>query len=112
MKIAVTSKGDTLESEVSDVFGRCEYFIIADVEDKEIKSFEAVENISAKQMGGAGISAAKAVAEKDVKSVLTGNLGPRAADIFKQFNIESYKASGIVKDALNAFIQGKLEKMG
>jgi len=111
MKIAVSSTGKELDSDVSNVFGRCPYFIIVEVEDKKITKTEAIENMSAKQRGGAGISAAQTVAEKGVKAVITGNIGPRASDVLRQFNIEVYNGSGAVKEALQKFIDGKLERI-
>ncbi|NOQ37996.1 hypothetical protein GQ472_03830 [archaeon] len=111
MKIAVSSTGKDLDSDVSSVFGRCPYFIIAEIEDEKIKAFEAVENTSADQTGGAGISAAKIVAEKDVNALISENVGPRALDVFRQFNIEIYSGSGSVNEALQGFIDDKLKKI-
>jgi len=111
MKIAVSSTGKDLNSEVDSVFGRCPYFIIAEIENKKITRVEAIKNISAEKMGGAGISAAQAVVEKGAKVIITGNIGPRASDVLRQFNIEVYNGSGIVKEALQKFIDGKLEKI-
>ncbi|MCK4525604.1 MAG: NifB/NifX family molybdenum-iron cluster-binding protein, partial [Candidatus Andersenbacteria bacterium] len=91
------------------VFGRCPYFLIVEIEDKKIQGFEAIENTSAKQMGGAGISAAQVVAEKDVDAIITGNIGPRALDVLGQFNIKIYNGSGSIDDVLQKFIDGKLE---
>ena len=110
MKVAVSSKGKDLESEVSEVFGRCPFFIIAEINDK-IENFEAFENKSANQVGGAGVTASQFVAEKDVKAVITGNIGPRALDIFRQFKIEVFKGSGQVKEVLQNFLENKLEKV-
>ncbi len=110
MKVAISSIGKDLNSEISSEFGRCPYFVILEIENKKIQGFEAIKNQSANQMGGAGISAAQAVAEKDVKAVISGNLGPRASDVLKQFNIEVYRGSGSIKEVLQKFIDGKLEK--
>ena len=41
MKIAFTSKGKTLQSEVDARFGRCPFFVIYDTETKEI---EVIDN--------------------------------------------------------------------
>ena len=108
MRIAVSSMGKTLDSEVADVFGRCAYFLI--IEDGEIK--EIVENISANQMDGAGISAAQLVAEKNVSAVIAGNIGPRALDVFKQFNIKVYKGAGPVKEVIEKLGKNELESVG
>jgi len=111
MKVAVTSMGKDTDSEVSPVFARCPYFIFAEIENKKIKKTEAIKNESAKQIGGAGISAAQSVAEKKVNSVITGNIGPRASMVLDRFNIKVYRSSGTVKEALLKFIENKLENI-
>jgi predicted Fe-Mo cluster-binding NifX family protein len=111
MKIAVSSTGKNLTDNVSEVFARCPYFVIAEIENGEIKRTEIIENKSTGQMGGAGISAAQFMAEKNVNAVITGNMGPRASDVLKQFNIEIYFGKGEIKNVLQKFIDGKLEKM-
>lgn len=110
MKIAISSKGKDVNSDVDSVFGRCSYFIIAKIEDKKVVKVETIENLGAKKTGGAGISAAQAVAEKGVIAVIAGNIGPRALDVIKQFNIKAYNGSGLVKEVLQKFIEGKLEE--
>jgi predicted Fe-Mo cluster-binding NifX family protein len=111
MKIAISATGETLEDNVSEVFARCPYFIIAEIENKEMKGFEAVKNESENQMGGAGISASQFLIEKNVNAVITGNVGPRADDVFKQFKVETYQSSGSIKEALDKFIKGELKKL-
>ena len=113
MKVAVASKGEEMENEVSEVFGRSPYFIFAEVEGKEIKKTEVIENKSLEQRGGVGISAAKLVAENGAEAVITGNIGPRAFSVLKQFNIEVYSKGKCksVKEALEEFIDGRLERI-
>lgn len=111
MKVAISSTGKDLNSNVSDVFGRCPYFVIAEIENNKIVKVEATENKSVNQRGGAGISAAQVVAEKNVKAVIAGNIGPRALDVLKQFNVEIYNGSGKVKEVLDKLIKNKLEKI-
>ncbi len=111
MRIAVSSTGKDLTSEVTYVFGRCPYFVIVDVEENKIKDFKSIENTSSKQTGGAGISAAQTVAEQKVNTVITGNLGPRASSVLKQFKIKTYKGSGSIKEVIDLFIENKLERI-
>jgi predicted Fe-Mo cluster-binding NifX family protein len=111
MKVAVSSTGKTIESNVDKVFARCPYFIIADVSpNEEIIVWNFVKNLSAQRMGGAGISAAQEVVEKDVKIVITGNVGPRALQVLKQFKIKIYIGKGKIIDVLNELSKGKLEE--
>jgi len=111
MKIAVSSTGKNIKSNVSDVFGRCPYFIIVEVEDQKIKKTEVIGNENVDQVGGAGISTAQLMAEKDVNVVITGNVGPRALDVLKQFGIEIYSGKGVIKEVLQEFIDRKLKKI-
>ncbi len=112
MKIAISSMDKTIAGSVSNVFGRCPYFIIAEIKNQKIERTEVVENTSTDQTSGAGISTAQLMAEKNVNAVITGNVGPRASDVLRQFNIEIYYGDGVIKKVLQEFIDGKLKKIG
>jgi predicted Fe-Mo cluster-binding NifX family protein len=111
MKIAISSMGENLESEVDTKFGRCPYFLIVEIEDKEVKNVKAIENTAAGQMGGAGITAAEIVANEKVDAVISANLGPRALSVFEQFGIKIYQGQGIIKDVIQKFIEGELTEI-
>jgi len=111
MKIAISATGKTLDDNVDQRFGRCPYFVIVEIEDKKIKEVKAIENIAAAQSGKAGISAAQTIAEEEAEAVITGNLGPNASDVLEQFEIKAYQSSGKIKDAVNEFIEGKLNEI-
>ncbi|MCK4552725.1 NifB/NifX family molybdenum-iron cluster-binding protein [Candidatus Pacearchaeota archaeon] len=108
MKIAVSSTGKDLESEIDARFGRCPYFLIVEIRNKEVKEVKAIENTAAAQMGGAGITAAEIVANKKVEAIITVNMGPRAFSVFEQFGIKIYQGQGKIKDVVQEFIDGKL----
>jgi predicted Fe-Mo cluster-binding NifX family protein len=110
MRIGISANGKNLEDTISEVFARCPFFIIAEIENGKIKSFKAVKNEAGGRAGGAGIFAAQLMAEKDVKAVITKNIGLRAFEVLKQFNIEVYQGEGEIKKAIEEFIQGKLKK--
>lgn len=110
MKVAISSTGQDLAGNVSEVFARCPYFIVAEIEDHKIKKTEVVKNEGEHQIGMAGVSTAQLMAEKNIEAVITGNVGPRALDVLNQFNIAIYLSKGSVQDALQSFIDGKLEK--
>jgi predicted Fe-Mo cluster-binding NifX family protein len=111
MKIAISSTGKNLESEVDARFGRCNYFLIVNVKDKKIKNFKAIENIAKAQMGGAGIRAGEIVAKEKVDVVITVNLGPRAFSVFEQFGIKIYQGNGKIKKVVQDFLNGKLKEL-
>ena len=104
MKICVTSEGDNLDSKVDPRFGRCQYFIIADI---DTLAFEAVQNPNTDSMGGAGIQSAQLIAEKEVKAVLTGNVGPNAFQTLQAANINVFTGvSSSVKEAVEKYKKG------
>jgi len=63
MKVAVTSAGEGLDAEVDPRFGRCNQFVVVDIDEMKAESFP---NESALATGGAGIQAAQKVAELGV----------------------------------------------
>ncbi len=106
MKIAVTSTGPSLDSQVDPRFGRCQYFIVIDTDTMD---WEAIENGNASLRGGSGIQAGQLMAQKDVKAVLTGNCGPNAFQTLSAANIEIYTgAAGLVRDAVERYKAGQL----
>jgi MinD superfamily P-loop ATPase len=100
MKIAVTSTGNSLDSEVDARFGRAAYFLVVDTETMD---FECIGDEALSASGGAGISAAKTVVDSGAKAVLTGNCGPNAARTLSAAGVKLYAGvSGAVKDAIEA----------
>jgi predicted Fe-Mo cluster-binding NifX family protein len=107
MKICVSSSGTNLESQIDPRFGRCPYFIIVD---SDTMKFEALSNSNISAMHGAGIGAAQMVANKGVKVVITGNVGPNAYQVLSNTGIKIITGvMGIVKDAIEKFKSGQLE---
>ena len=111
MRIAISSEGESTFSYIDQRFGRCKYFVIVDLEGKKVKETESVENKGAIQGHGAGIKAAQQIAELNVDSVITGQIGPNAFEILTQFNIKGYHAEGKITDALTDFLDGNLKEI-
>jgi len=107
MKIAVTSKGANLDSQVDPRFGRAAYILIIDSETFDFEVLDNKENVNA--LKGAGIQAAKMVSEKQAEVLLTGFCGPNAFKVMKAAKIGvANNAEGSVRDAVNAYLDGKL----
>lgn len=100
-----------VDGNVADVFGRCHYFIIAEIKNKKIEKTQTIENKNTDKVGGAGISTAQLMAENNVNVVIAGDVGPRALDVLRQFNIEVYAGKGVIKEVLQEFIDGKLKEI-
>lgn len=106
MKIAVTSTGKTLDSQVDPRFGRAACFAIIDTETMD---FSIVENENVAAAGGAGVSSAKVVIDASAETVLTGNCGPNAERTLTAGGIKLYTgATGTVAEAVELFKSGKL----
>ncbi|MBN2142857.1 NifB/NifX family molybdenum-iron cluster-binding protein [Candidatus Woesearchaeota archaeon] len=105
MKIAISSKGKTLDSEIDERFGRCAQFLIVETSAGQAELVEAMPNEAASRAGGAGPFAAKQLAEKKVDCVITGEVGPHAQEVLDQFGIRIYKGAGKASEALEAFIK-------
>jgi predicted Fe-Mo cluster-binding NifX family protein len=107
MKICVTSQGDNLDSELDPRFGRCKYFIFVETDGGE---FEAVRNPNVDATGGAGIQSGQLVVGKQVKAVLTGNVGPNAFQTLQAAGIDVVtELSGSVKEVIEKFKRGGVE---
>lgn len=100
MKIAITATGNTLDSMVDPRFGRAAWFLIVETASNTL--LEAIDNTKGKEAAhGAGISAAAQVADKGVKALLTGRVGPKALPILEKAAVTPVNGvSGTVLDAL------------
>jgi predicted Fe-Mo cluster-binding NifX family protein len=107
MKVAVSSSGKDLKAILDPRFGRCPYFIVANPDDM---SFDVFENQAGDRSSGAGIEAAQLVADKGAAAVITGRVGPKAAQALAAAGIDVFReASVTVETALERFNQNRLE---
>jgi predicted Fe-Mo cluster-binding NifX family protein len=107
MKILISATGPSLDSEVDPRFGRCQYFIVVDLEDM---SFEALPNTNLGQGSGVGIQSAKVVADQGAGAVITGNIGPNAQDVLSEVGVDVITGvSGTVREAAQQYKTGELQ---
>ena len=107
MKIAITSKGKDLDSQIDPRFGRAAYILIVDTLNQGVEVLDNSENVNA--FKGAGIQAAVTVSDRGAKVLLTGYCGPNA---FKTLNAAGVKVAndvtGTVREAVIAYREGKV----
>jgi predicted Fe-Mo cluster-binding NifX family protein len=105
MKIAVTSQGQDLDSEIDPRFGRAAFILVVDTDSYKVEVIDNSENLNA--FKGAGIQAAATVSKSGAEVLLTGYCGPNAFKTLKAANVKVVNdAAGKVKDAVEAFKAG------
>jgi len=106
MRVAVSSTGNRLDSQIDPRFGRCSYFLIIETDDM---SFEVVNNENIALRGGAGIQSAQVLASKGLSAVLTGNCGPNAVRTLRAAGLELFVGqTGTIRQAVERFKNGEL----
>ena len=105
MKIAISSTGPDLESEVDPRFGRCQYFLIVNLDDM---TFEAVSNVNLAQGSGVGIQSARVVADRGAGAVLTVSVGSNAYQALSAAGLKIVTGvSGMVREAVQQYKNGQ-----
>jgi predicted Fe-Mo cluster-binding NifX family protein len=107
MKLCVPTIGENgLDNQIGEHFGRVPTYTIVDIDTNEVK---VVENTS-EHMGGQG-HPPEIMAREGVNIMICRGLGRRAIMMFEELGIDVYiGASGTVRDAIELFKQGKLQK--
>ena len=106
MKIAVPTVGD----QVDQHFGHCEKFSVYTIENQKIATVEFME-----PPAGCGCKSnmATKLAESGVQLLIAGGIGNGAVNVLASNGIETIKgASGPVREAVEAFLQGQLRDRG
>jgi predicted Fe-Mo cluster-binding NifX family protein len=107
MKIAVSSQGTDLDSQVDPRFGRAAYILIIDTVSSGVEALDNSENINA--FKGAGIRAAAMVSDSGAEVLLTGYCGLNSFKTLKAAGIKVANAvTGTVAKAVDGFGEGKI----
>ena len=109
MKICIPTIGDNVMNDhVGEHFGRVPTYTIVNLDTNEVK---VIQNTS-EHMGGTGYPP-EIMAREGVNIMVCRGLGRRAITMFEDMGIEVYiGAFGTVKDAIEDFKQGRLQKAG
>lgn len=114
-KILVAVPSDApggLDSTPSAHFGHCAAYTVAELEDGVIKDSRIVAN-PGHEHGGC-VQPVKELAKDGVTALLAGGMGQRPLMAMHEAGIKVFHIEGLptVKDALEAFAQGKLKEFG
>ena len=110
MKVAVTSQGQELSSEIDPRFGRARWLVVVDTETGKSEVHDNSVNLNATQ--GAGIQTGQNVANLEVDAVITGNIGPNAFRTLNAAGVRTLLAEKqTVAEAIDAFKAGGLKEV-
>lgn len=109
MRVAVSADGDNgLDSVVHPHFGRCPYFVLVDLDGREVKEVRAISNpyYGHHQPG----QVPGFIHSQGAEVMLSGGMGQRAIAFFEQFGIQAATgASGTVRRSLEYYLRGELQ---
>lgn len=111
MNIIVSSFDKDLHSSPNPRFGRSEYFIKYNLEEK---TWEALENPAISQSGGAGIAASQFLADQKASVVISGHFGPNAHRALNAAKIKMFTFNNsfqTIEDVIQAYQNDLLEEM-
>ena len=108
MRIAITSQGEDLNSEVDSRFGRASKFLLVDTKSM---AFEVIENLQSRDLPqGAGIQAAQNIIQHNPDAVLTGYCGPKAFKVLQAAGVKVVVGvRGKIEDAVQAYLEGRYQ---
>jgi predicted Fe-Mo cluster-binding NifX family protein len=85
MKVAITSTGNTLESNLDQRFGRCAFFLIYDT---ETEGMEFIPNPNKDAQNGAGPASVQLVASRNVQKIISGEFGIKIKSLLDSLKIQ------------------------
>jgi predicted Fe-Mo cluster-binding NifX family protein len=100
MKIVITSKKNSIDSEMDLRFGRAAWLAVLNTEDGSV---EFVENDGASAQSGAGPKVAEKVANLGAAKVFSGDFGPKAKAALQSMGIEMVvlRDEPVLKELIN-----------
>ncbi len=109
MRVAVSvDNNNGLDSVVSPHFGRCPYFVLVDLEGREVKDVNTITNPYYGHHQPGQVPGFIHSQQADV--MLTGGMGGRAIAFFEQFGVRAATgAYGTVRNALEQYLSGQLQ---
>jgi len=109
MRIAVSTSNDQgLDSEVSPHFGRCPYFVLIDLDGREVSQVQTAGNPYYPDHEPGQVPAF--IHSQGAGVMLASGMGGRAVALFEQYGIHPVTgASGTVRQALEQYLDGQLQ---
>ncbi len=110
MRVAVTAQGKDVNSQIDPRFGRTKFIIVVDTETGDFETQDNTVNLNAIQ--GAGIQTGQNIANLDVDTVITGNVGPNAFRTLSAAKVKVFLSENqTVQEAIDSLKTGKLKEL-
>jgi predicted Fe-Mo cluster-binding NifX family protein len=112
MRIAISTKGNSISSQFDPRFGRAAYFVLVD---DESGAWESYANPASSSGGGAGVQAAQFIADQGAQAAISGDFGPNAFEALSAASIRMVQADDraniTAKELLGEFREGRLRSV-
>lgn len=101
-----------LRSEISDHFGRANYFALVSIDEKEIEDVELKENEFKEKKVRAGLAVSHFIAGEKIDILVTKQIGEISFHVLRDHLVDVYKAEGQrVQEIVDSFVDDKLERL-
>lgn len=112
-RVVIAGRNDgSLYDDISENFGRCAAFCIAEIESGKILSTSSIRNSSADFPRSAGTMAAGWVVNMGASAVIAGKFGPGSTLVLYRAGVRQYELKDlIILDGIERLLEGELECM-
>jgi predicted Fe-Mo cluster-binding NifX family protein len=112
MRVAISlEENQGLESKVSGHFGRCPYFLFADLEQDEIQAVEVIENPHFREHRPGQVP--EFIRQHGGQVMISGGMGRRAQAFFGELGVQTaVGAQGSAAQAIGQYSRGELPESG
>jgi len=108
MKVGISLEDENgLYSNVCEYFGKCSHFFILDIDKKKIVSSRIIPNQV--RHNDKECKVADEVLKYRITHLIADNMGVDAQKRFAQANVQVFRYSGNVKDAIDNFLKKNVE---
>lgn len=109
MIVAIPVDKKSMDGNVSDHFGRTEFFLVFNTETDQA-SF--IDNDAMNAQGGAGIKAAQVLVDNNIDTLISPRLGQNAFEVINGADITIYESNGnLIDENIKALKEGKLSPL-
>lgn len=108
MQVCISANSEYPDAQMDAKFGRCQYLLFIDTDTMKVESFP---NAYKDAQSGAGTQVAQEVISRNPDALITGHVGPHAAELLKSSRIPVYSAEEVtVRTAIDDLLNDRLKQ--